>query len=170
MLIYSLLLTTFTMVSLAIPVAVGIRKLTAAKNSSTLRRLASDHAALHKAELPPYYLFPANSSMPEDLTQLTILLTGPQGTPYEGGLWKLHLKIPHDYPISPPKAFFKTKIWHPNVEESNGSVCLDTLKRDWQSKLTLRDILIVSGLSAIVTSSPSSATDSEIIDHILPSY
>ena len=108
-----------------------------------MRRMASDHAALHRNELPPYYLFPANSSMPDDLTQLTILLAGPQGTPYAGGLFKLHLKIPHDYPKSPPKAAFKTKIWHPNVEESTGSVCLDTLKKDWQSTLTLRDILIV---------------------------
>ena len=116
------------------------------QNSSTLRRLASDHASLHKSDLPPHYLFPPSnlsSSIPDDLTQLTILLTGPQGTPYSQGLWKLHLKIPHDYPKSPPKAAFRTKIWHPNVEESTGSVCVDTLKRDWEPKLTLRDVLIV---------------------------
>lgn len=115
------------------------------QNSSTLRRLASDHASLHKAELPPHYLFPANtSSIPDDLTQLTILLTGPLGTPYSQGLWKLCLKIPEDYPKSPPKAAFRTRIWHPNVEETTGSVCVDTLKRDWDPKLTLRDVLIVS--------------------------
>lgn len=56
----------------------------------------------------------------------------------------MHLKIPEDYPQSPPKAFFKTRIWHPNVEESTGAVCVDTLKRDWEPKLTFRDILIVS--------------------------
>jgi ubiquitin-conjugating enzyme E2 S len=82
--------------------------------------------------------------MPDDLLQLTILLCGPQSTPYSEGMWKLQLKIPQDYPNSPPKAFFRTKIWHPNVEESTGSVCLETLKRDWDRKLTLRDILIVS--------------------------
>ncbi|MCJ1385753.1 ubiquitin-conjugating enzyme E2 S [Xylographa soralifera] len=112
-------------------------------NSSTLRRLAADHASLHKSELPPYYLFQAGAaSMPDDLTQLSILLTGPQGTPYAAGVWKLHLKIPHDYPKSAPKASFRTKMWHPNVEESTGSVCVETLKRDWQPKLTLRDILM----------------------------
>ena len=52
--------------------------------------------------------------------------------------------MPDDYPKSPPKATFKTRIYHPNVEESTGAVCLDTLKKDWQSKLTLRDILIVN--------------------------
>lgn len=83
----------------------------------------------------------------DDLSQLTILLAGPAGTPYSQGLWRLHLKMPADYPKSPPKAAFRTKIWHPNVEENTGAVCVDTLKRDWQSKLTLRDVLVVSGLA-----------------------
>jgi ubiquitin-conjugating enzyme E2 S len=80
----------------------------------------------------------------DDLSQLTVLLAGPTGTPYSQGLWRLHLKMPEDYPNSPPKATFRTRIWHPNVEELTGAVCVDTLKRDWQSKLTLRDVLIVS--------------------------
>ena len=113
------------------------------QNSSTLRRLAADHSDLHTSPLPPHYLFPLSAGIPDDLTQLTILLTGPQGTPYSHGLWRIHLKIPEDYPKSPPKAAFKTRIWHPNVEEVSGSVCVDTLKRDWESKLTLRDVLIV---------------------------
>jgi len=113
-------------------------------NSSTLRRLAADHASLHNSELPPHYLFPpSTSTISDDLTKLTILLTGPQGTPYSQGLWKLHLRIPEDYPKIPPKASFRTRIWHPNVEENSGSVCVDTLKKDWQPKLTLRDVLIV---------------------------
>lgn len=75
------------------------------------------------------------------------MLAGPHGTPYSAGLWRLQLRIPEDYPASPPKAAFKTRIWHPNVEESTGAVCVDTLKRDWESKLTLRDILVVCFLS-----------------------
>lgn len=30
------------------------------------------------------------------------------------------------------------------MDESSGSVCVDTLKRDWESRLTLRDVLVVS--------------------------
>ncbi len=60
--------------------------------------------------------------------------------------------MPEDYPRSPPKAGFRTRIWHPNVEESSGSVCVDTLKRDWETKLTLRDVLVVSFLSLIARS------------------
>jgi ubiquitin-conjugating enzyme E2 S len=51
--------------------------------------------------------------------------------------------MPTDYPKNPPRATFKTRMWHPNVEESTGAVCLETLKRDWDPKLTLRDILLV---------------------------
>lgn len=113
-------------------------------NSSSLRRLAADHALLRSTELPPYYLFPPSSadSTVDDLTQLNVLITGPTGTPYSQGLWRLSLKIPESYPKAPPKATFRTRIWHPNVDENTGSVCVDTLKKDWQPKLTLRDVLI----------------------------
>lgn len=109
--------------------------------------MAADHAALHGDLLPPYYFFPPDDGRfpaADDLTQLDVLLTGPPVTPYSEGLWRLHLKIPEDYPRNPPKATFRTRIWHPNVEETSGAVCVDTLKRDWESKLTLRDVLIVS--------------------------
>ena len=97
------------------------------------------------SELPPCYLFSPSStdSSVDDLTQLNVLVTGPTGTPYSQGLWKLSLKIPECYPKAPPKATFRTRIWHPNVLETTGSVCVDTLKKDWQPKLTLRDVLIV---------------------------
>ncbi|KAK2760742.1 hypothetical protein FQN54_001978 [Arachnomyces sp. PD_36] len=130
--------------------------------ASNLRRLASDHADLHNSGLPPHYLFPPSTSLsgiPDDLTQLTILLTGPQGTPYSQGLWRLHLKIPTDYPTTPPKASFRTRIWHPNVDETTGAVCVDTLKRDWETKLTLRDVLITISC-LLIHPNPDSALNS----------
>ncbi|KAA6411094.1 MAG: hypothetical protein FRX48_05406 [Lasallia pustulata] len=130
-------------------------------SSSTLRRLAKDHKSLH-ADLPPNFLFSpssASESVPDDLTRLTILLAGPQGTPYSRGVWKLQIKIPDDYPRSPPKAAFRTRIWHPNVEESTGSVCVETLKRDWDPKLTLRDVLITISC-LLIQPNPDSALNS----------
>lgn len=111
---------------------------------SKSRRLIADHADLHNNDLPPNYLFCATDNQhSDDLSQLLVMLAGPHGTPYSAGLWRLQLRIPEDYPASPPKATFRTRIWHPNVEESTGAVCVDTLKRDWEPKLTLRDILVV---------------------------
>ncbi|PLB43775.1 hypothetical protein P170DRAFT_393722 [Aspergillus steynii IBT 23096] len=124
---------------------------------SGLRRLAADHAALHE-DLPPNYLHPSDDSG-DDLTQLTTLLAGPQGTPYSQGLWRLHLKMPEDYPKSPPKATFRTRIWHPNVEESTGAVCVDTLKRDWKQTLTLKDVLITISC-LLIYPNPDSALNS----------
>jgi hypothetical protein len=46
------------------------------------------------------------------------------------------------YPLAPPTAHFRTKIFHPNVDPTSGAVCVDTLKRDWKPELTLRDILV----------------------------
>ncbi|KAI9684725.1 MAG: hypothetical protein M1829_000100 [Trizodia sp. TS-e1964] len=115
-------------------------------NAASIRRLASDQASLHTDGLPPNYLFPQavgfSVTTQDDLTQLTLLITGSHGTPYSQGLWRLHIKMPEDYPHSPPKAAFRTRIWHPNVEEKSGSICVETLKRDWDPKLTLRDVLI----------------------------
>ncbi|RDW76504.1 putative ubiquitin conjugating enzyme E2 [Aspergillus mulundensis] len=125
---------------------------------SKLRRLAADHAALHE-ELPPNYLFPPEDAQSDDITQLTILLAGPQGTPYSQGLWRLHLKLPEDYPKSPPKATFRTRIWHPNVEELTGAVCVDTLKRDWKSTLTLKDVLVTISC-LLIYPNPDSALNS----------
>ncbi|KAJ5247167.1 Ubiquitin-conjugating enzyme E2 [Penicillium chermesinum] len=128
---------------------------------SNLRRLAADHAALYSSKLPPYYLLPQDDSRfsADDLSQLTVMLTGPPGTPYEMGLWRLQLRIPEDYPNSPPKATFRTRIWHPNVEEQTGAVCVDTLKRDWQSRLTLRDVLITISC-LLINPNPDSALNS----------
>lgn len=39
---------------------------------------------------------------------------GPVGTPYEGAKLEIEITFPQNYPIQPPKFFFKSKMWHPN--------------------------------------------------------
>lgn len=78
------------------------------------------------------------------LSTVTFYLLGPESTAYYGGAWKVKLKIPQDYPRQAPKAFFVTKIFHPNVQPSTGEVCVDTLKRDWSSDVDLSHIILVS--------------------------
>jgi ubiquitin-conjugating enzyme E2 S len=78
----------------------------------------------------------------DDLTGLSIYLVGPTETPFESGVFHISLRIPSTYPQEPPKANFATKIFHPNVDDRTGDVCVDTLKRDWNPKLTLHDVLV----------------------------
>ncbi|KAI4740361.1 hypothetical protein E4T50_09199 [Aureobasidium sp. EXF-12298] len=129
-------------------------------NPRNLRRLAGDHAALHNNPLPPNYLFDPNTTSDSDLTALDVLLAGPRATPYETGVFKLHLTIPATYPQEPPKAYFRTKIFHPNVDDGTGAVCVETLKRDWDVKLTLRDVLVTI-CCLLVQPNASSALNAE---------
>ena len=132
----------------------------ALQNSKSLRRLAGDHGSLHTAGLPPNYLFPPNTDPSADLTSLDVLLSGPTGTPYANGVWRLHLDIPPTYPTSAPTAFFRTRCWHPNVDETTGAVCVETLKRDWSSTLKLRDVLVTISC-LLIQPNPASALNEE---------
>jgi len=52
-------------------------------------------------------------------------------TPFYGGVFRCKLTIDSDFPQVPPKGFFLTKIFHPNVATPNGDICVSTLKKDW---------------------------------------
>ena len=64
------------------------------------------------------------------------------GTPYVGGTFNVRCTLSKDFPVSPPKAFFTTKIFHPNVSR-DGEICVHTLKKDWKPDLGLKHILLV---------------------------
>ena len=124
---------------------------------------------MHSQPLPPNYLFAPGASDYDDLTQLDILITGPTHTPFVAGVWKLHLSIPATYPQQPPTANFRTSIFHPNVDPQTGGVCVETLKRDWDSKLTLRDVLITMSC-LLIQPNPDSALNAEAGSLIQENY
>ncbi|CAF0887549.1 unnamed protein product [Adineta ricciae] len=81
---------------------------------------------------------PLNES---NLFEWQAMITGPEDTPFEGGLYELHLSIPCDYPIHAPKVSFKTEIFHPNIYQ-NGDVCIDILQTQWSEVMSIDKILI----------------------------
>jgi ubiquitin-conjugating enzyme (huntingtin interacting protein 2) len=50
----------------------------------------------------------------KSMDHLAISFVGPKGTPYEGGIFRLEIKFPADYPNTPPFVRLHTGIWHPN--------------------------------------------------------
>ena len=45
-------------------------------------------------------------------------------------MFRCSLQIDAEFPRKPPKGYFLTKIFHPNVA-ANGEICVNTLKKDW---------------------------------------
>ena len=69
-------------------------------------------------------------------------IRGPKDSPYEGGVFSLTINFPRDYPFSPPRITFDTKVFHPNINR-NGSICLDILQsEEWSPALTISRVLL----------------------------
>ncbi|KAI8806440.1 ubiquitin-conjugating enzyme E2 S-B [Cladochytrium replicatum] len=96
------------------------------------------------------------------------LLILTDGTPYEKGCFKVKLVLGSDFPASPPKGYFLTTIFHPNVAK-DGEICVNTLKRDWKSNFGITHILLTIKCLLIVPN-PESALNDEAGKRLLDDY
>ncbi|CAI5734048.1 unnamed protein product [Hyaloperonospora brassicae] len=95
----------------------------------------------------------------EQLNEIHAELRGPEDTPYEGGYFSVKLTITEQFPAHPPRGVFLTKIFHPNVSQPAGEICVNTLKKDWQPMLGLAHVLQVVRCLLIVPFPESSLND-----------
>lgn len=105
---------------------------------SAIRRIGKELKELQKD-------CPMNCSagpVSDDLLVWQATIIGPTDSPYAGGIFCLNIQFPTNYPFKPPSIKFKTKIYHPNINPNNGTICLDILKEAWVPSLTIRTVLL----------------------------
>ena len=109
----------------------------------SIRRIKKESAEVTSSSTDsPNQIFSVSPSS-SDLFVWDGYIFGPADSPYQGGIFKIHIQFPPEYPYQPPKIYFKTKIFHPNINEA-GIICLDILKNNWSPILTISKVLFRS--------------------------
>ncbi|XP_028668043.1 ubiquitin-conjugating enzyme E2 L3-like [Erpetoichthys calabaricus] len=72
----------------------------------------------------------------------------PDSPPYDKGAFKIEINFPAEYPFKPPKITFKTKIYHPNIDEK-GQVCLPIISAENWKPATKTDQVIQSLITLV---------------------
>lgn len=83
----------------------------------------------------------------DNMSEFTVVLHGPKESPYENvslidfkGVWKIIVQLPENYPYKSPSIGFLNKIFHPNIDERSGTVCLDVINQTWSPMYELKNV------------------------------
>mmetsp|Transcript_17360 Transcript_17360/g.31148 ORF Transcript_17360/g.31148 Transcript_17360/m.31148 type:complete len:190 (+) Transcript_17360:119-688(+) len=84
--------------------------------------------------------FEVSSGESGNVNDFYVKFHGPAESIYDGGVWKIHVTLPIEYPYKSPSIGFCNTMYHPNVDESSGSVCLDVINQAWSPMFDLLNI------------------------------
>jgi ubiquitin-conjugating enzyme E2 D/E len=122
----------------------------------SLRRLQREFAEIQTSPIENCTAGPVG----DDFFRWDAMIFGPSDSPFEGGLFRLSINFPSEYPFKPPIVTFKTKIFHPNINAAGG-ICLDILKSQWSPALGVSKVLL-SILSLLTDANPNDPLVPEI--------
>eukprot|EP01031_Cornospumella_fuschlensis_P031864 gene31864-38527_t len=128
-------------------------------------RLTEERKNWRKDHPPGFYARPVKR--PDNSTnfmQWEAGIPGKENTDWAGGVYKVIMVFPNDYPVKPPRVVFRPPLFHPNVFTS-GDICLSILKEEdgWRSSITIKQILV--GIQELLDEpNPLSAAHSEAVN------
>jgi ubiquitin-protein ligase len=87
-----------------------------------------------------------------------VMLTGPEKSPYDKGVFELEVDLRQEYPFKHPQVKFATKVYHPNVNRTDGervaivslcgsllvlqgTVCEEMLSHNWSPQTQMKEVL-----------------------------
>lgn len=108
------------------------------------RRLQKELSDLQKSTVKSF----RNVCVDETNMLLWRVLLVPDNPPYNKGAFHIEINFPAEYPFKPPKVLFKTKIYHPNIDEQ-GQVCLPIIQAEHWKPATKTE-QVIQALVALV--------------------
>ncbi|CAH0392403.1 unnamed protein product [Bemisia tabaci] len=90
----------------------------------------------------------------------------PDNPPFNKGAFRIEINFPAEYPFKPPKITFKTKIYHPNVDEK-GQVCLSIISPEHWKPTTKTDQVIQALIALVNDPEPEHPLRVEVADEFV---
>ena len=101
-------------------------------------RVQRDIAQLTKAG---YVVTGEDGKELKDLKCFKVVMKGPKDSPYEGYEYDILFTVTEQFPFKSPSVGFRQRIYHPNVDEMSGSICLDSLNKTWSPAMSVLNII-----------------------------
>ncbi|KAK0453660.1 ubiquitin-conjugating enzyme/RWD-like protein [Armillaria borealis] len=81
----------------------------------------------------------------DSMQEFYVRFYGPSETPFAGGVWKIHVELPDQYPFKSPSIGFMNKIFHPNIDELPGAglSVSDVINQTWSPMFDMINIFEV---------------------------